>query len=132
MKNSKLVKIVLIIIMSLAIIIATRSSFAATSLTDGSLTGTSTTGNSITSGDNTIPGNTISSGTTGNSISSGTSGNSITPKNTVLTTSNTSNYNNTSLPKTGVEDSMPIVVLAVVLGISAVYAYKKIQDYKNI
>ena len=132
MKNSKLVKIVLIIIMSLAIIIATKSSFAVTSLTDGSLTGTSTTGNSITLGDNTISGNTISSGTTGNSISSGTSGNSVTPKNTVLTTSNTSNYNNTSLPKTGVEDSMPIVVLAVVLGISAVYAYKKIQDYKNI
>lgn len=132
MKNSKLVKIVLIIIMSLAIIIATKSSFAVTSLTDGSLTGTSTTGNSITSGNNTIPGNTISSGTTGNSISSGTSGNSITPKNTVLTTSNTSSYNNTSLPKTGVEDSMPIVVLAVVLGISSVYAYKKIQDYKNI
>ena len=132
MKNSKLVKIVLIIIMSLAIIIATKSSFAVTSLTDGSLTGTSTTVNSITSGNNTIPGNTISSGTTGNSISSGTSGNSITPKNTVLTTSNTSSYNNTSLPKTGVEDSMPIVVLAVVLGISSVYAYKKIQDYKNI
>ena len=74
----------------------------------------------------------FTSGTTGKSISSGTSGNSITPKNTVLTTSNTSNYNNTSLPKTGVEDSMPIVVLAVVLGISAIYAYKKIQDYKNI
>ena len=132
MKNSRLVKIVLIIIMSLAIIIATRSSFAATSLDPNSLTGTGTSGSSITSGDNTIPGNTISSGTTGNSISSGTSGNSITQKNTVLTTSNTSNYNNTSLPKTGVEDSMPIVVLAVVLGISAVYAYKKIQDYKNI
>lgn len=132
MKNSKLVKIVLIIIMSLAIIIATRSSFAATSLDPNSLTGTGTSGSSTTSGDNTIPGNTISSGTTGNSISSGTSGNSITQKNTVLTTSNTSNYNNTSLPKTGVEDSMPIVVLAVVLGISAVYAYKKIQDYKNI
>lgn len=132
MKNSKLVKIVLIIIMSLAIIIATRSSFAATSLDPNSLTGTGTSGSSTTSGDNTIPGNTISSGTTGNSISSGTSGNSITHKNTVLTTSNTSNYNNTSLPKTGVEDSMPIVVLTVVLGISAVYAYKKIQDYKNI
>ena len=143
MKNSKLVKIVFIIIMSLAIIIATKNVFAATttSLDPNSLTGTSTTGNSITSENNTIPGNTISSGTTGNSISSGTSGNSIssgtsrnsiTPKNTVLTTSNTSSYNNTSLPKTGVEDSMPIVVLAVVLGISSVYAYKKIQDYKNI
>lgn len=132
MKNSKLVKIVLIVIMSLAVIIATKSSFAAQSLTDGTLSGTTTTGNSITSGDNKIPGNTLSSGISGNSISSGTTGNSITPKNTVLTTSNTSNYNNVSIPKAGVEDSMPIVVLSVVLGISAIYAYKKIQDYKNI
>lgn len=134
MKNSKLVKIVLIVIMSLAVIIVSKNVFAAEkqSLDPNTLTGSGTSGSSTTSGDNTIPGNTISSGTTGNSISSGTSGNSITPKNTVLTTSNTSNYNNTSLPKTGVEDSMPIVVLAVVLGISAVYAYKKIQDYKNI
>lgn len=136
MKNSKLVKIVLIIIMSLAIIIATKNVFAAEttkqSLDPNTVLGTGTSGSSTTSGDNTIPGSTTSSGTSGNSISTGNSGNSITPKNTVLTTSNTSNYNNTSLPKTGVEDSMPIVVLSVVLGISAVYAYKKIQDYKNI
>lgn len=128
MKNSKLVKIVFIIIMSLAIIIATKNVFAATttSLDPNSLTGTSTTGNSITSGSST------SSSDSGNNTTSSILGNNTTPQNTVLTTNNTSNYNNTSLPKTGVEDSMPVVVLAVVLGISAIYAYKKIQDYKNI
>ncbi|MFQ9263589.1 MAG: hypothetical protein ACLR44_00630 [Clostridia bacterium] len=55
-----------------------------------------------------------------------------TTNNLVLTTNNTSNYNNTSLPKTGVADTMPAVILVAVLGISAVYAYKKMQEYKNI
>lgn len=146
MKNSKLVKIVFVIIMSLAIIIATKNVFAATSLTDGTLSGTTTSGSTTgtgtsASGSSTSTGtgtstSTSGSGTGSSLISGGTTGTSTTGKettqNTVLTTTNTSNYNNTSLPKTGVEDSMPVVVLAVVLGISAIYAYKKIQDYKNI
>ena len=67
---------------------------------------------------------------TGNNTISNTTNTAT--KNTVLTTNNTSNYNNTSLPKTGVGDSIPGVILVVVLGISALYAYKKMQDYKNI
>ena len=45
-------------------------------------------------------------------------------------TANNANANN--LPKTGIEDSLPTVLLVVVFGISAVYAYKKIKDYRNI
>lgn len=45
---------------------------------------------------------------------------------------NASIYNNTNLPKTGIEDSIPVAVLVVVFGISAVYAYKKIKEYRNI
>lgn len=48
---------------------------------------------------------------------------------------NTSNrVNNTSntLPKTGIQDSLPTVLLVVVFAISAIYAYKKIKDYRNI
>lgn len=66
-----------------------------------------------------------------NSILNNTTTNN-TANNLVLKTNNTSNYNNTSLPKTGVADTMPAVILVVVLGISAVYAYKKMQEYKNI
>ena len=47
-------------------------------------------------------------------------------------TNNTTIYNNTSLPKTGIEDSIPVAMLVVVFGISAIYAYKKIKDYRNI
>ena len=47
-------------------------------------------------------------------------------------TNNASIYNNTNLPKTGIEDSIPVAMLVVVFGISAAYAYKKIKDYRNI
>lgn len=116
MKESKLVKIVLFMILSLIIIlgVATKNSLAVTDLPIKDIT------NSI--GNNTTGNNTIGNNVTGNN----------TTNNTVLTTNNTSNYNNTSLPKTGIEDSMPTVILIVVLGISAVYAYKKMQDYQNI
>ncbi len=63
-----------------------------------------------------------------------------TSKNTVNTipttpTGNTSNYKNTTnttnLPKTGADDYLIISVVAV-LGIAGVYAFKKINDYKDI
>lgn len=75
-----------------------------------------------------------------NNTATNTNTNSNTNTNTSLNTNsnNTSNntnsslYNNTNLPKTGIGDSIPVVVLIVVFGISAVYAYNKIKEYKNI
>lgn len=47
-------------------------------------------------------------------------------------TNNTSTYNNTNnLPKTGVGD-YTMVTAIILLAIVAVYAYKKVKDYKNI
>lgn len=40
---------------------------------------------------------------------------------------NVSSYNNTSLPKTGLQESLPVVLLVVVFGISAVYALSLIH-----
>lgn len=55
--------------------------------------------------------------------------------NTIPTTPNTSTYKNstntTDLPKTGADDYLIISVVAV-LGIAGVYAFKKINDYKDI
>lgn len=58
----------------------------------------------------------------------------LTKNSTSNNTSNSSVYNNTNnnLPKTGIEDSIPVAALVVVFGVSAVYAYKKIKEYKNI
>lgn len=38
----------------------------------------------------------------------------------------------TNLPKTGIEDYTGLIVVTIVLGGSAVFAYKKIKEYKNI
>lgn len=117
MKNSKLVKIVLIMIISLSVMIVAKNSLAADTDLTNTLTGNSTTGSNMI----TITGNNTISNTTNTATN-----------NTVLTTNNTSNYNNTSLPKTGIEDHIPATILLVIFGVSAVYAYKKIQDYRNI
>ena len=129
MKKTKLVSVILMVVVSLSVLFVAKNVYADN--IGGDLTGALSSGNSLTG--SSKPENSISSSSTsGNSISSSsTSGNSV--ANNILRTNNTtSTYNNTSLPKTGVEDSMPAIILVVVLGISAVYAYKKIQEYKNI
>ena len=118
MKNSKLVNVVLVVIIGFTMMFVAKESLAATDLTN-TLTGNNTTNNSNIQ---TITGNSSTNNTTGNK----------TTNNAVLTTNNTSTYNNTSLPKTGAGDVVPGIVLVVVLGISAVYAYNKVQYYKNI
>ena len=105
MKNSKLVKVVMGAIISL-IVVAMANQVFADNVTDL----TNALGNSSSS----------SNSSSTNNISSNTALN------------NTSSYNNTSLPKTGIEDHIPATILLVVFGVSAVYAYKKIQDYRNI
>ena len=121
MKKTKIVSIVLIVMIVIAMLFTARNVFAADDL--GYLLGNNVVGN-----------NAASSGGSSKPANSTPSNNSLnnTTNNLVLTTNNTSTYNNSSLPKTGVADSVPVAVLVVVLGISGVYAYKKMQEYKNI
>lgn len=116
MKKTKIVSIVLIVMIVIAMLFTARNVFAADDL--GYLLGN----NVASSGGSSKPANSTPSNNVLNN----------TTNNLVLTTNNTSTYNNSSLPKTGVADSMPVAVLVVVLGISGVYAYKKMQEYKNI
>ena len=128
MKNSKLSNLVLLVIVSLSIVLFAKNVLAATDFTSIALDSNNAT--SSTSSTSTSTSNTGNSTKPETVISS--SKNSTT-NNTVLKTNNTtSTYSNTTLPKTGAEDSMPGIILAIVLGVSAVYAYKKVQDYKNI
>ena len=126
MKKTKIVSIVLIVMIVIAMLFTAKSVFAADDL--GYLLGNNVAGN------NAAGNNVASSGGSSKPANSTPSNNSLnnTTNNLVLTTNNTSTYNNSSLPKTGVADSMPVAVLVVVLGISGVYAYKKMQEYKNI
>ena len=117
MKSMRLVKVILVMLISFSILLVAKESLAIEDLTS------------------TIGGNSTSTKTTtGNSTGNNTKNNTLNSagNNTVLKTSNTTNNNNTALPRTGLEDSVSGVILVVVLGISSVYAYKKIQYYKNI
>ena len=109
MKKTKLVSVILMVVVSLSVLFIAKNVYADN--ISGDLTGALSSGNSLT----------------GSSTSGKTTANNV-----LKTNSTASTYNNTALPKTGVEDSMPAVILVVVLGISAVYAYKKVQEYKNI
>ncbi len=117
MSESKIGKIILSILVVLIVIITSNQVFADDTFQDLSDTVNNTTNNTTSQGSL-------------NGVN-----NSLPKNNTVLTTNNTTSNNtanNVVLPNTGIEDSMPIAILVVVLGISAVYAYKKIQDYKNV
>lgn len=126
MKNSKLVKVVMGAIISL-IVVAMANQVFADNVTDL----TNALGNSSSSSNSSSTNNITSNTALNNTTRNNTVNNTI-KNNSVLTTNNTSSYNNTSLPKTGIEDHIPATILLVAFGVSAVYAYKKIQDYRNI
>ena len=117
MKKSTLIKFVSILLISVMVMMFSTNVFAATEL---SLPGSTSGNNTQTNTSDNTPSNASK-----NNISNNTSnGNTNRNSNSI--------YNNTNLPKTGIEDSIPVAMLVVVFGISAVYAYKKIKDYRNV
>lgn len=129
MKNSKLVKMLFTIIMGIIMCVVMVGQVKADNYQDlsSAINGTSTS-NSSNSTNRTNSTNNTSGSSSLNSINNTLRTNSSNTANTA----NTSTYNNTSLPNTGIGDSVPVVLLVVVFGISAIYAYKKIKEYKNI
>lgn len=118
MKKSNLIKVFSILLISVMVILFTTSVNAADDTGFNDLTGTLTNNTTNNTSNNTT--------NTGNNSSTNNTANNNTNKN------NSSIYNNTNLPKTGIEDSIPVAMLVVVFGISAIYAYKKIKEYRNI
>ena len=112
MKKTNLIKVVTIILISIMVILFSTSVFAADNDDITILTLNNT--NKTNTNTNTNKTNTNTNKTNTNN------------------TNNSSVYNNTDLPKTGVESSIPVVALVVAFGVSAVYAYRKISDYRNI
>ena len=120
MKRLIILKSFLVILMCAMLIFAITPVYAATDegFEDILSDNTSNTGNtSNTNSANTNTRNTNSS--------------NVQNLNALRNTSNSVNTTN-SLPKTGIEDSLPTALLVIVFAISAVYAYKKIKDYRNI
>lgn len=126
MRKTNLIKVITILLMSVMVMLFTTTVRAVDS-DDGF--------NDLTSeiSSNTNTNNTNTNSTNTNNTNTNSANTNSTNKNTNNTNkNNTSVYSNTDLPKTGIEDSIPVAMLVVVFGISAVYAYKKIKEYKNI
>lgn len=121
MKKSNLIKLFSILIISVMVMMFNVNVLAADNDVNGfsDLTNTINTTNSTNSENKNGAGN------------SNADNNNKTNNNTNKT-NNSSVYNNTNLPSTGIEDSIPVALLITVFGISAVYAYKKIKEYRNI
>ena len=130
MKN--LIKVATILLISVMVMLFATTVNAA----DNDAGFTDLTGTLNNTSNNTSANNTSGNTNTGNTNSNSNNSNTNTNKNTNTNNTNSSKYNNTNkntnLPKTGIEDSIPVALLVVVFGISAVYAYKKINEYKNI
>ena len=126
MKKSIILKSFLVILMCGMLIFAITPVYAATDegFEDILNDNTSNTGNTSRNSAST---NTNSANRNTNSNSSNVQ-NLNALRNSSANTANTAN----TLPKTGIADSLPTVLLVVVFAISAVYAYKKIKDYRNI
>ena len=127
MKKSNLIKIFSIIIISVMVALFSTSVLAADSLDDfeeltldSGNTYSSNTTNTTNTGNNALDNTNVGNTNTGNS--------NIANNNT----NNSSVYTNTNLPKTGIGDTIPVAMLVVVFGISSVYAYKKVKEYRNI
>lgn len=124
MRKSNLIKVVSILLISLMVMLFATTVNAANEV---DLYNELTLDNSNTANTNTNTGNTNT-----NTANTNTNTNVNTNRNRNTNTNNSSIYNNTALPKTGIGDVVPVAALIVVFGISAVYAYRKINEYKNI
>lgn len=108
---------------------------------DNLFTSVSTGNSTATNTDNNTTGNDTNSATTNNTTSN-TANSSLTTNSTRNTTSNTTNNTTTSntnrnvtntLAKTGLSNTGSVIALVVVVcGISAVYSFRKVNDYKKL
>ena len=128
MKNSKLAKLVLVVLMVVMIACIGEDVFAAENTSNYQDLGAELN----TTGNNTTGNNATGNNATGNNATNKTSNTSNTLNTSNLTNNAIKNATNNALPKTGISSSTSIVVLITIFGISAIYAYNKIRDYKNL
>ncbi len=127
MKKSIILKSFLVILMCAMLTFAITPVYAATDEGFEDILGDNTSTNT----GNTNSGNTNSNTANTNTNSANTNSSNVQNLNALRNATKGVNTTN-SLPNTGIEDSLPTVLLVVVFAISAVYAYKKIKDYRNI
>lgn len=122
MKREKIFKVIITLIIGVVLFVMSTNVFAA----DSELNFFDDTTNQLDIS------NTSNTNTANNANNANANANINTNTNTSTKTStNTSNYN-TSLPKAGAPENTMIGVVATLLVVVSIYAYKKVNQYKNI
>ena len=137
MKEEKILKLMVVLTIGTILVAMTSNVFAADSssgidffedqtnqLNTTTNTNTNTNTNANTNSNTT---NTATNNTTNTTNTTNTSTN----VNTTNTTTNANNYN-TNLPKAGAPENTMVGIVITVLAIVAIFAYKKVNHYKNI
>ena len=139
MKREKLLKIVITLIIGTVLFVMSTNVFAADSGIDffedttnqlDTNTNTSSDTNTSTNTNTSTDTNTNTSTSTNTNSSTNTTG-TIDMNTTTNTSTNTNNYN-TNLPKAGAPENAILGVVMTVLVVVAVFAYRKVNQYKNI
>jgi len=144
MKNSKMIKKIFVLVISIALVF-TFSNLVLAADDDPFLPITQNTNTNANPESNTNTEQTNTNSDSGNSLLTNTTNTTNTTNNATLTSNTVNNTTNISgnvnrsvtnteqLAKTGLTDSNGIIALIVVLcGISAIYSYKKVNDYKKL
>lgn len=122
MKREKIFKVIITLIIGVVLFVMSTNVFAA----DSELNFFDDTTNQLDIS------NTSNTNTVNNANNANANANANINTNTNTNTStNTSNYN-TSLPKAGAPENTMIGVVATLLVVVSIYAYKKVNQYKNI
>ena len=137
LKKEKILKLMVVLTIGTILVAMTSNVFAADSssgidffedqtnqLNTTTNTNTNTNTNANTNSNTT---NTATNNTTNTTNTTNTSTN----VNTTNTTTNANNYN-TNLPKAGAPENTMVGIVITVLAIVAIFAYKKVNQYKNI
>ena len=146
MEKSKLMKVFLIIVLTMALALSTVNVFAADgqdlldvtgdvqngNSNSGNTNAGNSNGNSNSNSGNTNTGNRNGNSNSGSINNANRNGNSNSNANKNNNAGNGSTYNNNNLPKTGIAESGLMTCGIFVLVLSALYAFKKIRDYNNI
>lgn len=120
MKREKIFKVIITLIIGVVLFVMSTNVFAA----DSELNFFDDTTNQLDIS------NTTNTNTANNANNANANANINSNTNT-KTSTNTSNYN-TSLPKAGAPENTMIGVVATLLVVVSIYAYKKVNQYKNI
>ena len=141
MKKEKILKLMVVLTIGTILVAMTSNVFAADSssgidffedqtnqLNTTTNTNTNTNANTNSNTTNTATNNTTN---TTNTIDTTNTSTNVNTTNTENTTTNANNYN-TNLPTAGAPENTMVGIALTVLAIVAIFAYKKVNQYKNI